>query len=531
MIPLSDVSLESAPFSSQCDEHGAGSSFLPVDAVLAELDNKKIRRSRNGKLYAKHGSVTRSGTLNPPDGNTGVERTAPYGKTKKASEASAKASEASAKASEASVPFLNSFKGLHSEVRIDYLAFTLWNFPLSPEKIAKRNSPAAFVTELMKVLDLWHDFVVDLPDICEEEMERFIENSSAVDEIECENVNQISNRWTVDMLPGFLGSSLALEEKPRGLKGYSKQHVLGKAQILSQGAPGMGIHVILSGDACSELSIDPLLLIKRIIATKGNVARLDLAIDDYSGRLDIRRMIEDTRAGLLTTRCQEAGVYESFGTADGKQRGLTFYIGNRESDAYFRFYDKLLATLKELGIDKKNKKQIKALSVDLPEFWARAEVELKNDAAQKAARLLIPGGLACEDGSPSGHSVSLPDLVPRLLLNSLKFKQPSLTDSNRRRWPIADWWLEFLGTERTVSVSRAVEKTDMDKRAKWFERQCAPSMTAIAAAFGPDRLEEMFKEALQRQSPELKANQSSSLLLGSVTTLLFGLALSICIRR
>lgn len=380
--------------------------------------------------------------------------------------------------------------------RIDYLAFTLWDFPIHENMIEKRNAPRAH-SDLISVLDRWHDAEALglLPD-----SDRYFDLASVVDEAAQAAADEAremegKTRWTPDMIPELIGlPDLKPQKMPRGLQGYRDCHMVGSCRVLSGGKPGMGIHVILSGEALADLSINPLVLVRRVLATRGRFSRVDLAIDEFSGLLVIEKMIQSAKAGRCKTRLQEGGVYESFRLATGEHTGLTFYLGNRESDVFFRFYDKLLESLKK-GIEPK----------DLPASWVRAEAELKGHAAQKAARLLVCSSRCDENGNPIPGNIPVSELAPGIFHHYMTFCAPT-RDTNRSRWKPAPWWTKWLQVKRRHSVSRAVPKSTMISRLKWFKKQCGPSMSGIAEAFGVDTLEEIFNDGMNRQSEDLRSD-------------------------
>ena len=69
---------------------------------------------------------------------------------------------------------------------------------------------------------------------------------------------------------------------PRGMHGYKTQIIYGNARILLNGSEGMGVHVILSGDAIRQMSGDLLKLVDWVLHHEGKVTRIDLALDDVT---------------------------------------------------------------------------------------------------------------------------------------------------------------------------------------------------------------------------------------------------------
>ena len=413
-----------------------------------------------GKSYQKTRGVVKQ---NPRLSNTGVENTLP------------------------------SPEKWQNSCKIDWLACTLWQIPLLDTEVDARNRPSSR-SGLVALLDRWHkaEDLGALPDA-----KRYVDLASSLDSLSEERAEEdkaaLASRWSVDMVPELLGlPDLVPQKMPKGANGYRTCHMVGSARVYSDGSPGMGIHVVLSGEAVDDLPISPLLFIRRVLATGGRFSRVDLAIDEFSGRLDLPAMVSDAKAARVRSRLAEGGVYESFALATGEHTGLTFYLGNRESETFFRFYDKRLEALKK-----------GALADELPPYWVRAEAELKSGAAQTAAVLLVSSSAVDENGSPLPQNIPVAELAPGIFSQYMTFCAPS-KDTNRSRWKPAKWWLDFIETDRRFAVSTSRPKTDMDRRRRWFAKQCAPAMAGIAEAFGVDALQEIFVDGRNRQSESLK---------------------------
>jgi phage replication initiation protein len=341
-------------------------------------------------------------------------------------------------------------KPFQSGSKIDWLAFTLWNWPMSPRLFDERNRPlSAF------------------------EMARVV---YGMDDIEDLRPSQIP--WTAEEVQDLAGlSAYHLQKLPKGMDGYSAQHMAGPARILSQGNSDMGVHCILSGDAL-DFTREPQAIIKTVIGGLGRFSRVDLACDDFDGKIDLPAVIAAARNRQLVTRAREGTVIDSFVLATGEPTGLTFYVGSRESDHYFRIYDKRLKSLED-GIPAEK----------LPAKWIRIEAELKGPAADNISRLIAKGE-------------KVETILPEILNNYLSFRDQG-NHARPSRWPVAQWWRDFLDNAGRLSVARKIVKGDMDKRRRWFARQAGPSMAMVGECFGAEEL----LEIMQHSQRNMKKNK------------------------
>lgn len=180
----------------------------------------------------------------------------------------------------------------------------------------------------------------------------------------------------------------------------------------------MGICLEISGQGCRELEqqtgVDWIALLNAITSGFGRacITRLDLAYDDHVGILNIYRMEHDVRARFLTCKSRQTHVHWS-DDWDTDIQGLTIEIGSRKSDVLIRIYDKAA----ERGYDHSK-------------HWIRVELQLRKDRAHAAALQLAVG-----------ESVGV--VSSGILRNYCMFRVPS-GDSNKCRWPIADYWSRLL---------------------------------------------------------------------------------------
>lgn len=271
-------------------------------------------------------------------------------------------------------------------------------------------------------------------------------------------------------------------EAPGGLHGYTKQLLAGDIRILYAGAANMGIHVHMSGQGCREYETyygaDWETLFERVINEYGGAfTRLDLAIDeirynDERPYWTVPQLIRKTKKAECRSKFRTAHRMEKIRITDGSSDGHTIYYGSVKSDIQARVYQK----------DKERANAGKELEEHLT-TWNRLELQLSDDRATDTARAII-------SGRSSG------DIVFGLLRNYLNFVQPN-GDSNRGRWPICEWWLEYLqDAERLSLCKRAPDKT-IEQKQEWFDRQILPSFAELWAAAGSPG-EDYFVDLIER---------------------------------
>lgn len=134
---------------------------------------------------------------------------------------------------------------------------------------------------------------------------------------------------------------------------------------------------------------------KIAIAPDAHTTRLDIAYDDFTGILDIRKLKELRDSGRYTSLLR---VNSEIRSSKKIEDGLTVSFGSSKSNVYIRFYDK-------------------AAEQKMPEkHWVRAEIQLRNENADNALR--------------AGFSLDTLDVLFASLMDKyLRFKDKSLTGS------------------------------------------------------------------------------------------------------
>jgi phage replication initiation protein len=268
-----------------------------------------------------------------------------------------------------------------------------------------------------------------------------------------------------------------------GHHGYRAGLRVGKAVVLYDGQPGMGVHLSMMGEACGDYAARHGVtawqhFARQVLARGGTPTRGDLAIDDFTGAVTVDQMLAEARAGRTRTRARKAQHVTEFDLAGdeapaGAAHGGTLYIGKRTSRVMVRAYDK--------GAQQ---------GTAYP--WLRVELELKRERAAELFHLLAA------DRDPG-------ELAAGFLRDTLAFVQPT-GDSNRARWPLAAWWDAWLGDVARLKftalerVARSLEETRRN-----LERQYAPALAAIAqAAAAPENFLAWVRSTVREGAARMK---------------------------
>ncbi|OBZ15169.1 hypothetical protein A8L34_29585 [Bacillus sp. FJAT-27264] len=278
-------------------------------------------------------------------------------------------------------------------------------------------------------------------------------------------------------------------EMPRGLLGYSKQMACGDIRILYAGKSDMGFHVQMSGQGCRQYesywSLGWEAFFERLYDADAEFARLDLAVDDIRHNddppyFDVADLDSRNRAGLCRSKWRKAQPMSTVQLSDGESKGHTIYYGSKQSDIMLRIYEK----------DHEREAAEMELEEDLT-AWNRIEIQLRNDRAMATVRHML-------SGIPSG------EIIFGLLSNYINYVDRT-PDSNKARWPISEWWLEFLNDAAKLRLSgRAPDKTIPSKK-NWLDNQVSATQAEVWWALGSpgeDYFVAMMEAGLEKMTEE-----------------------------
>lgn len=255
-----------------------------------------------------------------------------------------------------------------------------------------------------------------------------------------------------------------------GIFGYRSQLRKGHISVLYDGRPGMGIHVLITGQGCREYENSEVRSWKEFFTEcfrhGGQFTRLDIAIDDITRKgeklhFTVPQLVRKIKRGECRSRFNRAKSIESIHIATGGEQGTTLYLGRDVSDIQIRFYEK--------NWERENA----GVAVDEEiTGWNRVEVQARRDRANDLA----------------AHVVMTDDIgrmISGVIRNYVQFVERT-SDQNRARWPECGWWVEFLQGVEKLRLSRKAPDITVERAMKWVEKQVSPTLAMIFAATDGD---------------------------------------------
>lgn len=280
-----------------------------------------------------------------------------------------------------------------------------------------------------------------------------------------------TNRVLIDWCQFTFPDSVALEDVfvllggefstlDFGRHGYHSGYQRGYVSVYADGLVGMGTHVIASGKGCRQLEFEGCVtdwsaFFLKILDMGGHFTRLDVAFDDFEGKLDMEKILDSCKGGLVVSRFGKKGsgipgepsrgprVHVEFDLDmdSGSNLGMTVRFGSKKSKTQVIFYDKAA----EQGLDSEL-------------HWVRCEMRFRDLRASAVACDIINDGIGVVSG---------------VLRAYLDFKVRSSTDSNRWRWSTVDWWESFLGYAEKMTLSLPGVVRTLKRSLRWLFRQVA----------------------------------------------------------
>ena len=189
----------------------------------------------------------------------------------------------------------------------------------------------------------------------------------------------------------------------------------------------MGVNVEFTGKGCRivEKTFEWVEFLTEILEIGGRITRLDVALDDFNELLDFSVIENKIKNGEVISLTRTRKVDERFEFSKredfdnrGASKGKTLYFGKRGSEFLLRLYDK------------KKEQENKKIFVEF-DSWQRYEMELRKEKAIDFVKHLCDG-------------MELAELYLAVLNAHIRFVDPVPNQKNRSRWPISDFWKDFL---------------------------------------------------------------------------------------
>lgn len=269
-----------------------------------------------------------------------------------------------------------------------------------------------------------------------------------------------------------------------GFYSYSEHYALGDIFVLCSHELDKGVLVELKGRGCRQFE-SYLLAQQRswyeffmdVLVAGGVMKRLDLAINDHTGMLDIPELTEKCRneecvSVFRSFKSYASGELVKHEEQDKAGMGYTLYIGSLKSEVYFCVYEKSYEQYIKLGIP-----------IEEAPIKNRFEIRLKNERAYYAVRDL----LTYYDAERTAFSI---------INRYVRFVDKE-ADRKRSDWKLSVRWAWFIGENREpLKLTTKPEPYTLDRTLRWIQRQVDPTLKmleTITAKTGIDYLKEIRK--------------------------------------
>ena len=249
-----------------------------------------------------------------------------------------------------------------------------------------------------------------------------------------------------------------------GRYSYTEHYSLGDIFIYTSADEEKGVLLELKGRGCRQFE-SYLLAQQRswydflmdALVDGGVMKRIDLAINDHTGILDIPELAEKCRKREYIGKSRSYKFYQSgelikHREDDREYMGRTLYLGSLKSDVYFCIYEKDYEQYKKHDIP-----------IADAEVKNRFEIRLKNERAFYAIRDLL------EHDNPERTAF-------QIINRYVRFVDRDDTKP-RSDWRISEEWAWFIGEHRgSLKLTTKPEPYSFERTLHWLSHQVAPTL-------------------------------------------------------
>ena len=230
------------------------------------------------------------------------------------------------------------------------------------------------------------------------------------------------------------------------------------------------------------------------LADGGVMKRIDLAINDHTGILDIPELAEKCRKREYIGKSRSYKFYQSgelikHREDDREYMGRTLYLGSLKSDVYFCIYEKDYEQYVKLGTP-----------LEEADIINRFEIRLRNERAYYAVRDL----LTYYDAEQTAFSI----------INQYVRFVDEEPDKRKNDWKLNDRWAWFIGDNRqSLKLTTKPEPYTLDRTLRWVQRQVAPTLKMlkkIDKGNGTDYMETIEQQAKLTEKHEMIIKQQTT---------------------
>ena len=252
-----------------------------------------------------------------------------------------------------------------------------------------------------------------------------------------------------------------------GFYSYSEHYVIGDVFVLTSPDEEKGTLLELKGKGCRQMESYLLAqhrswydFLMDALLEGGVMKRLDLAINDMAGILDIPELTEKCNHEECISVFRSFKSYRSGELVKSKEQdrygmGNTLYVGSLKSEVYFCIYEKDYEQYVKYEIPLEDTK-----------IKNRFEIRLKNERAYYAVRDL----LTYHDAERTAF-----DIINRYM----RFADKEV-EKRRSEWKTNERWAYFIGSDRgRLKLTTKPEPYTLTRTLNWISRQVAPTWKVL----------------------------------------------------
>lgn len=279
-------------------------------------------------------------------------------------------------------------------------------------------------------------------------------------------------------------------------------YTLGDVFVLTSPDKEKGILLELKGKGCRQMESYLLAqhrswfdFLMDTLVEGGVMKRLDLAINDMAGILDVPELTEKCNheeciSVFRSFKSYRSGELVRSYEQDRYGMGNTLYIGSLKSEVYFCIYEKDYEQYVKYDIP-----------IEDTKIKNRFEIRLKNERAYHAVRDL----LTYYDAERTAFSI---------INRYLRFANKEV-DKRRSEWKTNDRWAYFIGSDRgRLRLTTKPEPYTLTRILNWIGRQVAPTwkvLEQIDRTNGTTYLKDILEHTrLTERHKKLIAQQTTS---------------------
>lgn len=198
--------------------------------------------------------------------------------------------------------------------------------------------------------------------------------------------------------------------------------------------------------------------------------RFDIALDDYEKMIPKEMVLEALDEGNFVG-FRSYSLHENGLKGRGRKDGWTVNFGSRQSDKYYRYYDKSSQSNGEIDS-------------------YRWEVELKDYKAKQVWDLLAHVS--------DGEVDLFESILLEVIIGGIDFKDLK-ADSNQTRCPRLDWWefyIERLKSPGGIKLGSRRCKSSLEKTVTWVKHQVETSLAMLRDVLGSQKFHAFMSDCI-----------------------------------